>query len=82
MTPCPTCYGFREDEDHSQGCPAARQRAPRPGEPAYLTAIGRAVSALRALPPDQRDAALRLVPPAYRKIARAALALLAFAPSR
>lgn len=74
VTPCPTCYGFRED--HPAGCPAARSRAPRPGDADYLGALARAVRAFRDLAPAERDAAFALVPPRYRKIARAALALL------
>lgn len=77
VTPCPTCYGFRED--HPDGCPAAQRRAPRPGEPSYMDAIGLAMRALRALPPEARDAAVDAIPQRYRKVARAALALLAHA---
>lgn len=83
VTPCPTCYGFRED--HPDGCPSAslpaaqRRRAPRPGEPSYMDAIGLAMRALRALPPEARDAAVNAIPQRYRKVARAALALLAHA---
>lgn len=76
LTPCPTCYGFREDHG-AAGCPATRRAAPRPGDSRYLEALGLAVRALRAIPPEARHAALDAVPLRYRKIARAALALLA-----
>lgn len=79
VTPCPTCYGFRED--HPDGCPSASATPARtpPGEPSYMDAIGLAMRALRALPPEARDAAVNAIPQRYRKVARAALALLAHA---
>lgn len=83
VTPCPTCYGFVED--HPGGCPTrngaggdrfAGERHIGPFA-ALADAVTAAVQRIATLDPALQAQAVELLPRRHRRIAAAALALLA-----
>jgi len=81
VTPCPTCYGFVED--HPGGCPGRRAAvAQGPTFVSLADAITAAVRRVAELDPALRAQALDLLPRRHRRVAAAALELLAQRPRR